>query len=164
MSGAMLNTISSYANWIVTQYRAIEQINAAMPALRLIAEERDKKTGEIRLKIQITGKNIFPVIALEDLKEPSLFDNFSKKDQTIINHYLAKRSPQLPQRITARTYDRTKKQFTYTIEFFDLELNVMKCKIIDDIALLQQEISQFGAEDILLIRSELALLDQENIK
>src|SRR3990167_10590347 len=111
MSGAVFNTISSYANWIVTQYRAIEQINAAMPALRLISEERDKKTNEIRLKIQITGKNIFPVIALKDLKEPSLFDNFSKKDQAIIDQYLAAGRLQSPQRITARTYDRTTQQF-----------------------------------------------------
>jgi len=157
MSGAVFNTIFSYAHWIVAQYRAIEQLNASMPALRLISEERDKKTNAIRLKIQITGKNVFPIIALEDLKKPSLFDNFSKKDQAIIEQYLNDGRPQTKQRIVARTYDRTRQQFTFTIEFFDDELNAIRCKVIDNPALLLNEIGQFDAADALLIQSELAL-------
>jgi hypothetical protein len=147
----------------VTQYRVIEQINAAMPALRLICEERDKKTNEIRLKIQITGKNLFPVISLKDLKDPSLFNNFSKKDQEIIDQYVSFGRLKSPQRITARTYDRSKQQFVYTIEFFDSELNATKCKIIDNPTLLLQDIGQFDAEDALLIQSELALIQKNNI-
>ena len=59
-------------NWIVANYQAIIKINAAIPALRLIAEERDKKTGEIFFKLQIAGKNIFPIVSLQDLFEELL--------------------------------------------------------------------------------------------
>lgn len=147
--------ISSYTRWIIANYQAIVKINDAMPALRLISEERDKKTGEMRFKIQIAGKNIFPVLSLKDLKNPKTIFNFSKNDQDIIRSYLFDGRQRIFKRITARTYDIKTKKFAYTIESFDNESKIKRCITIDNLTLLSNDINHFDMEDALLIGLEL---------
>src|SRR3990167_5889347 len=144
----------SYVNLIIINYQIIAKMNAAVPILRLIAKECDKKTGEICFKIQVAGKNIFPVLSLRDFKNPATIANFSKKDQNTIRSYFSDERKKICNRIIARTYDIETKKFKYTIEFFDSELKIKKFKIVDNISLLSNDIRNFDMEDALLIQLE----------
>ncbi|HLB42846.1 MAG TPA: hypothetical protein VJN02_08380 [Gammaproteobacteria bacterium] len=154
MRVSIYNIISSYKNWMIAYYQAIVKVNASMPTLRLISKLQDKKTKETRIKIQIVGKNIFPVVALEDLKHLSLFNNFNKIDQEIICRYLSEGQHLPNKHIIARTYDREKKQFIYTIEFFEKKLNRRKCMITDKLSPLLNETRNFDSDDAFLIAVE----------
>ncbi|MBV9576128.1 MAG: hypothetical protein JO149_05860 [Gammaproteobacteria bacterium] len=154
MASNVFNLVSSYANWIFSNYHAIAKVNAAMPMLRLISEERDKKTGEIQFKIQISGKNIFPILALQDLNDAKIIACFSKHDQDIIRCYLDG-AKKIVNRIVAMTYDRKTKEFVYTIEYFDMENKIARFKTVYNLALLLNDIQNFNEEDKLLIKLSL---------
>lgn len=148
----IFNSISSYTNWIITTYQAIIRINSTMPVLRLISEERDKQKDGVQFIIQVIGKNIFPILSLNELENPEFFSKFSKKDQEIIIYYSHKKADK---RIVARTYNRMKKQFTYTIESFDPLLKITKTITINEIELLTDDLLLFDVEDRNLIKLEL---------
>lgn len=152
MRNNVFKLLSSYASCIIANYQAIAKVNASTPLLRLISEEHDKKTGEIFFKIQIAGKNIFPVLFLQDVINSKMFANFSKSDQEIINSYLC-RTQQTRKRIVARTYNRQNKKFLYTIEFIDLQTKEIRCITIDNLDILLDDLSSFDIDDVNLIQS-----------
>lgn len=149
MSNNVFKLISSYTN-----YQAIAKVNAMTPALRLVSEEHDKNTGDILFKIQISGKNIFPVLPLEDCSNPAILSNFSKHDQEIIQNYLANKQRHISCSIIARTYNKKNKQFYYTIEYFDSASKIKRYRIFDDQTLLLKEIEKFDVNDKLIIKSQ----------
>jgi hypothetical protein len=139
-----------YANWIISQYKAIKKLNLDRPILRLISIEKDIKSGELKFRLQLSGKNIFPVVSSQYLKNIQISKNFNKIDQEIIFNFLTK-DQKLNNKIIAKTYDREKKEFLYTVEFFDKDKNVKKCIIMDRLSLLS---INFDKNDFPLIDSE----------
>ena len=154
MRNKIFNIVSTYTSFIIANYQAIVKINASMPALRLIVQKRDEKSGEIYFIVQITGKNVFPKLSLNDFKDSSTLANFSKSDQEIIRRYLPRKQHQVTKCITARTYDREKKQFIFTIESLDQKSNIRKCATTDKLSLLSHDIRSFDGEDAFLIGLE----------
>lgn len=145
----ILNLANSYATRIVSNYNAILKINSLMPGLRLISIESNKKNGGYYFKIQIPGKNIFPLLSAKKVKK--LMNSFSEEDKKILNKYFLKKN-EVSKKIVARTYDRAKKIFIYTVEFYDSKLNTQKYMNFTDISLLQREIDEFDNEDAYLIK------------
>ncbi|MGQ3888338.1 hypothetical protein ACQUW5_04800 [Legionella sp. CNM-1927-20] len=154
MRNHMFNQVYSYINWIRVSYKAIAKINASIPVLRLISEERDKKEDEVCFRIQISGKNIFPIVSVKDLNNPFMISNFSKGDQDIIRSYISDVRSRIRKRIVARTYDRETKLFKYTIEYLEPGSKVRSI-IINNLALLSNEIYNFDKDDAQLIEFEL---------
>ncbi|OGT43664.1 MAG: hypothetical protein A3F42_02235 [Gammaproteobacteria bacterium RIFCSPHIGHO2_12_FULL_37_34] len=147
----MFNIVSTYKSLIIANYQAIVKINSSTPTLRLVARERVKKSAEIYFIIQIIGKNIFPRLSLKDFKDSSILDNFSKSDQEKIRHCLPREQHKVTRCISARTYDREKKQFIFTVESLDPNNNIRKCVIIDKLSSLAHDICSFDGEDAFLI-------------
>ncbi|OGT36575.1 MAG: hypothetical protein A3F11_08245 [Gammaproteobacteria bacterium RIFCSPHIGHO2_12_FULL_37_14] len=157
MRSRVFNVISSYTSWIIYNYQTITKSNAMSPGLRLISQQQDKKTGEINFKIQIVGKNIFPIITLKDFKNLSIFNNFNATDQDIINNYFPDKQSETKKRIIARTYDRENKRFIYTIEFFDKKSNMRRCVTMNNFSsLLVLDLNNFDSEDKRIINLELS--------
>ena len=146
----VLSILTAYVNWIKITYKAILEVNASVPNLRLVLHERDKKSGDVNFVIQISGKNIFPKLSLHDLASPSLLSNFSKKDQKIICSFLSRDDEKPEKRISARTYDRNKKQFIFTIQSSDQKKNLT----IDDLSHLMKDLHSFDKDDSTLISLE----------
>lgn len=149
-----LNRLTSFVESFAKSYRLASKVNDLLPALRLISIELNIKSKNIQFKIQIVGKNVFPIISLVDLKNPAVLSNFSKIDQDIINNYDSEWSDPKSKRIGARTYDREKKKFIFTVEFLDKELITRKCIVTDSTTFLTKEVSSFDDDDTLIIELE----------
>lgn len=150
----MRNRMSSYASWIMANYQAIVRINSSVSALRLVSQGQDKKSGEVYFVIQIVGKNIFPKLLARDFKDQSILANFSKKDQEVIRQFIPREQIQVTKCIAARTYDREKKQFVFTIESLDQNKKLKKCVLTNKLSSLSQDIRNFDGEDSFLIGLE----------
>ncbi|WP_131784004.1 hypothetical protein [Legionella gresilensis] len=155
MRRQIFNQVSTYINIIKDSYKAIIKVNSTTPPLRLIFEEReDKKQDELSFRIQVSGKNIFPVVPVKELSNPSIITNFSKEDQDIIRHYFSTGVGRVSKRIAARTYDREAKLFKYTIEFIDSNF-IVRSMTVNSLASLAKQVYDFDNEDALLIKNEL---------
>ena len=151
MRNYMINVLSSYTQWIMSNYQAIVAVNNAVFPFRLISVEQNSEAADIRFRIQVTGKNIFPIVSLKDLYKPEIISNFSKNDQKVIEHYVSNDCFQIAKRIVARNYDKQRKLFLYTIEFFDPKLGKTRHKVLDSLSVLSNEIYFFDKEDADLI-------------
>lgn len=155
MYNVVFNKISTYKSWLVANYQAIVKLNSFQPGLRLVSLDHDKKSGEMFFIVQITGKNVFPKLYLSAFKDASLLSNFNKTDQEIIfNHYQSKQQ-HATKCIVARTYDREKKLFVYTVEYYDKVNNIKKYVILNELSSLSADLQHFDDTDIFLIRQEL---------
>lgn len=144
--------IAYYINSIFKYYQQIKRMNTIDSTLRLISITKDTTTDELQFRIQITGKNIFPLMSQSDLKKIKISTSFSKIDQAIIKNFLS--DVELTKsRIIAKIYDRKKREFLYKIEFNDPLLNIKKCIIIDKSCLLSVNAFNLTEEDLLLIHS-----------
>lgn len=152
MKHSILNALTNYTNWIISNYQTISKINSSTPILRLISIENEHTLNETFFIIQISGKNLFPKLTINDfIKDPSLIKNFNVRDQEKIQRFLPNYSFPVSYRITERTFDIELKQFIFTIEYHDQGRKIKKKYATDALNSLFKNIKHFDAEDAFLL-------------
>jgi hypothetical protein len=154
MRNRVLETLTSYSNWIITNYHAIVKANSSLSTLRLISSEHNKFSGELYFIVQVVGKNIFPKLLTNDFKQSNLINLFNSYDQQDIKKYIENHAKLTTKSITARTYNRNTKQFVYTIEAYDRLNNVKISQHHSSLSNFLSDISYFDDQDAALIKSE----------
>lgn len=156
MSNRILNTFSEYINWLVINYQSISKINSTVTALKLISVVRAENNEDIKLFVQVSGKNIFPKLSLQDIvNDPSILNCFPEVDRAVIQRLLPKSMHQATHRIVARSYNNKNDQVIYTIEYIDI--NKEKKRIyVHDVHKLAKHLHLFDREDAFLIGMEVS--------
>jgi hypothetical protein len=155
MSNRIIDVFSNYINWLVVNYQSISKLNSSTPPLKLISCEKNQTTGETQLVIQVSGKNLFPRISIQELaQDSSILKCFHAHDQVTIQKLLPKSNHPATHKIVARTYDRENNRIVFTIEYED-EKCIKRKAYTHDIYHLGKHIHLFDREDAFLIGLEM---------
>ncbi len=154
MKGKLHQLISVYANWVIQNYRLIEQVNSANPSLKIVKCPLLDQNENMTFTVQLSGKNLFTKIsAIELFKNKSIFENFSEEDQQKIVDFLPQQPNTILQKVLTRTYDRFAKQVYFTIK--PTLSNKVELLSAPEIIAKFKDLKGFATQDALLIGIEL---------